>query len=43
MSTHNVWFYGEITKIVLELSPNAPPKQVIRNQTVYIWEMLLFQ
>ena len=24
MSTHNICFYGEIRKIILELSPNIP-------------------
>ena len=25
MSTHNIWFYGEISIIIPELSPNTPP------------------
>ena len=25
MSTHNICFYGEIRKIIPELSPNTPP------------------
>ena len=28
MSTHNICFYGEIRKIILELSSNTPPYQV---------------
>ena len=29
MSTHNICFYGEIRKIIPELSPNAPPLQFL--------------
>ena len=28
MSTHNICFYGEIEKIIPELSSNTPPYQV---------------
>ena len=28
MSTHNIYFYGEIRKIIPELSSNTPPYQV---------------
>ena len=24
MSTHNIYFYGEVRKIITELSPNTP-------------------
>ena len=30
MSTHNFCFYGEIRKIIPELSPNTPPQQFLR-------------
>ena len=29
MSTHNKCFYGEIRKIIPELSPDTPPSQVL--------------
>ena len=29
MSTHNICFYGEIRKIIPELSPNTPPEQFL--------------
>ena len=28
MSTHNIFFYGKIRKMITELSPNIPPYQV---------------
>ena len=28
MGTHNICFYGELEKIILELSSNTPPYQV---------------
>ena len=33
MSTHNICFYGEIRKIIPELSPNTPSKQFLCYQT----------
>ena len=30
MSTHNICFYGEIEKIIQELSSNTPPQHVLR-------------
>ena len=27
MSTHNIGFYGELEKIIPELSPNIPPNE----------------
>ena len=29
MSTHNICFYGDISKIFQELSPNIPPLQIV--------------
>ena len=29
MSTHNIGFYGELKKIIPELSSNTPPYQVL--------------
>ena len=29
MSTHNICFYGELEKIIQELSSNTPPYQVL--------------
>ena len=28
MSTHNIWFYGERRKIILELLPNTTPSYI---------------
>ena len=43
MSTHNICFYGEMDKIIQELSPNTPPYQVlcVYGCSKYYWPYFL--
>ena len=37
MSTHNICFYGEIRKIIPELSSNTPPYQCFTVENFISW------